>query len=97
MGQHLKAESTSNVAASESSGASITIFLISLKVPQSQVKSSILIWSFTDQRNGSFLGKDKSWTILRSVESRDLGTVPSGEVRKGPIKDSSFDFEKGPV
>jgi hypothetical protein len=45
---------------------------------------------------GSFLGKDKSCIILRSEESSDLGTVPSGDVRKGPIKNSSLEREKGP-
>ena len=43
IGQHLKAESTSRVAASEREGASITMRLTSLKVPQSQVKSSMFI------------------------------------------------------
>ena len=43
-----------------------------------------------------FLGKDKSWTILRSEEPTDFGTVPSGDVRKGPIRNSSLEREKGP-
>ena len=34
--------------------------------------------------------------ILRSVELSDLGTVPSGDVRKGPIRSSSLELEKGP-
>ena len=96
MGQHLNAELTSKVAASDKGGALITIFRTSLKVPQSHLKSSILIWSLTDAREGSFLGKDRSWTILRSVESTVFGTVPSGDVRKGPINDSSLEQENGP-
>ena len=34
--------------------------------------------------------------ILRSEEPTDFGTVPSGDVRKGPIKNSSLEREKGP-
>ena len=45
---------------------------------------------------GSSLGKDKSWTIRRSDESCDLGMVPSGDVRKGPIRNSNLEREKGP-
>jgi len=45
---------------------------------------------------GSFLGKDRAWTILLSGESKDLGTDPSGDDRKGPIRNSSLDREKGP-
>ena len=96
MGQHLKAESTSSVAASVLGGASMTIVLTSLNVPQSQRKSFILIWLLTEEWEGSFLGKDRSWTILRSVESWDFGTVPSGEVRKGPMRNSSLEHENGP-
>ena len=43
MGQHLKAASTSSVAASDKGGASITIRLTSSKVPQSHLNSSISI------------------------------------------------------
>ena len=96
MGQHLKAESTSRVAASVPNGAFITMILTSLNVPQSHLKSSMLIWSFMDERVGSFLGKERSCMTLRSVESRDFGTVPSGEDRKGPIRNSSLEREKGP-
>ena len=60
MGQQRKAESTSNVAASVPGGASITIERILLNVPQSHLKSSILIWSLTEGWEGSFLGKEKS-------------------------------------
>ena len=45
---------------------------------------------------GSFLGKDKSCTILRSEEPTVFGTAPSGDVRNGPIKYSSLKREKGP-
>lgn len=47
----------------------MTIERISLNVPQSHLKSSILIWSLTEEWVGSSLGKDKSWTIRRSDES----------------------------
>ena len=96
IGQHLKAESKSSVAASEPTGASTMIVLISLKVPQSHLKSSILIWSFTEERVGSFLGKERSWTILHSEEPAVFGTVPRGDVQKGPIRCLSLEREKGP-
>ena len=96
MGQHRKAASTSSVAASENGGASITTCLTSLKVPQSHLKSSILIWLLTERWEGLFLGKERSCTILRSDDPKDFGTVPRGEVRKGPISDSSLEREKGP-
>ena len=35
--------------------------------------------------------------ILRSVELVVFGTVPRGDVRNGPIKNSSLEREKGPV
>ena len=90
IGQHLKAESTSSVAASDPSGALITIFLTSLKVPQSHLKSLMLIWSLTDVKFGLFLGKDRTCTIRRSREPTVLGTVPKGDVLKGPIRNSSL-------
>ena len=65
-------------------------------MPQSQQKFSISIWSLTEESEGSFLGNERSCTIRRSEESMDFGTVPTGEVRKGPIKDSSLECEKGP-
>lgn len=94
IGQHLNAALTSSVAASVFLGASMTMFRTSLKVPQSHLKSSMLTWSLTDERVGSFLGK--SWTILRSVVLSDFGTVPKGDVQNGPIRDSNLDLEKGP-
>jgi hypothetical protein len=97
MGQHLKAESTSRVAASVPMGASMTIFRTSLKVPQSHLNFSISISQLTEEREGSFRGNDRSWTIRRSTESTVLGTVPNGDVRNGPIRDSSLEREKGPV
>ena len=39
--------------------------------------------------------KERSWMILRSMELSDLGTVQSGDVRKGPIRSSSLELEKG--
>jgi hypothetical protein len=96
IGQHRNAASTSSVAASERSGALTTMSLTSLKVPQSHLKSSMLIWSLIDERVGSFLGKDRSCTIRRSVELGDFGTVPSGEDRNGPIRASSSVRVKGP-
>ena len=96
MGQHLKVASTSSVAASDRGGASMTMRLTSSKVPQSHLNSSMSIWSLTEGRDGSPLGKDKSCTILCSDAPTVLGTVPRGDVRNGPIKDSNFEREKGP-
>jgi hypothetical protein len=45
MGQHLNTKSTSKVAASFLVGASKTMALTSLKVPQSHLKSSIMMYS----------------------------------------------------
>ena len=56
MGQHLNAELTSNVAASVPEGASMTIVLTSLNVPQLHQKSFMLIWLLTEGWEGSFLG-----------------------------------------
>ena len=96
IGQRLKAESTSKVATSVPGGALITRSLMSLKVPQSQVKRVGSIPSLIDEIKGSFLGKERSWMTLRSEVEPTLGTVPNGEVRKGPIRNSKREREKGP-
>ena len=74
----------------------MTIRLTSLNVPQSHLKSSILIWLLTDETVVLSLGKDRSCMILRSREPTYFSTVPSGEDRKGPIKSCSLEREKGP-
>ena len=48
-----------------------------------------------DDMSGLFLGKERSWMILCSMELSDLGTVPSSDVQKGPIRSSSLELEKG--
>ena len=47
-------------------------------------------------RKGSFLGKDRSCMTLHLEVEPTLGTVPNREVRKGPIKNSNREREKGP-
>ena len=96
MGQRLKAESMSRVAASVPGGALMTRFLMSLNIPQSHVKRVESIPSLTEDRKGSFLGKDRSCMTLHSEVEPTLGTVPNGEVQKGPIRNSNREREKGP-
>ena len=97
MGQRLKAESTSRVAASVLVGALTTRVLTLLKVPQLQVKSSESMPLLTDGNTGSFLGYDKSCMTLHSEEEPTLGTVLRGDVQKGLIKYSKREQEKGLV
>ena len=74
-----------------------TIPLMLLKVPQLQVNKSGLIPSLIEERKGLFLGKERSWMTLHSVEELTFRTVPRSEVWKGSIKNSSCEHENGPV
>lgn len=72
----------------------MTIERISLNVPQSHLKSSILIWSLTEEWVGSSLGKDKSWTIWRSDESCDLGILVE-MFEKGRLEILTWNAKRG--
>lgn len=58
------------------------------KEPHRVGKSSAFIPALTDVQLGFLRGKDRS-CIMRNEEVPGLGTSPSGDVRKGPIMDSS--------
>ena len=97
MGQRLKVESMSRVAASVLGGASRMMALTSLKMPQLQVNKSGSIPSLIEERKGSFLGNERSWMTLCSVKELTFRMVPRGKVQKGLIKNSSHERENGLV
>jgi hypothetical protein len=43
------------------------------------------ISALTEERVGLFLGKERSWMIQNLFDDSDYGTVPRGDVQKGPI------------
>ena len=45
---------------------------------------------------GHFVGRIDPGPTYGSRESTDFGTVPSGEVWKGPIREFNLEHEKGP-
>lgn len=74
----------------------MTMEATSWKEPQSQLMVLVSISELRDGRSASLRGYEKSWT-RRNSPGVGLGTTPKGEVRKGPMRDSRQDGEKGPV
>ena len=73
-----------------------TISRALVNVPQSHGKLLGLISELTERICVLFRGKDKSCIMRNSLVVFVFSTVPKGDVRKGPIKDSRRDLEKGP-
>ena len=96
IGQQWKAASTSSVAACVLGEVSMTMADMSWKEPQSQLRVLVSISELSDGQSASLQGYEKSWTRQNSP-GVIFGTMPRGEVQKGPIKDSSWEEENGPV